>query len=79
MIKIQIYGKGCPKCNDLAHKAEEALRQTGKEGKVEHVADIGEITRKGIMLTPALVIGDEVVSEGKVLSVDDIVKAIRDE
>ena len=75
-MKIEVYGKGCPKCRDLAHNAEEALKVAGKEGKIEHVTDINKITAKGIMLTPALVIDDEVISEGKILSVDDIKKII---
>ncbi len=77
-MKIQVYGKGCPKCHDLTHNVQEALKEIGKEDKVEHVADINKITEKGIMLTPALVIDDEIVSEGRILSVDDIKKAIMD-
>jgi len=77
-MKIEVYGKGCPKCHDLAHSAEVALKEAGKEGLVEHVTDINKITGKGIMLTPALVIDDEVIIEGKVLSADDIKKVIMD-
>ena len=76
-MKIQVYGKGCPKCHDLASNAEKALKEAGKEGKVEHVTDINKITEKGIMLTPALVIDDKIISEGKILSVDDIKKVIQ--
>jgi small redox-active disulfide protein 2 len=75
-MKIEVYGKGCPKCHDLAHNAEEALRGVGKEAKAEHITDINKITAKGIMFTPALVIDDEIISEGKILSVDDIKKTI---
>jgi small redox-active disulfide protein 2 len=77
-MKIQVYGKGCPKCHDLVHNVEEALKGAGKEGQVEHVTDINKITEKGIMFTPALVIDDQIMSEGKILSVDDIKKAIAD-
>jgi len=77
-MKIQVYGKGCPKCHELAHNVQEALKEMGKEDKVEHVADIKKITEKGIMFTPALVIDGEIVSEGKILSADDSKKAIAD-
>ena len=40
--------------------------------------DINKITEKGIMLTPALVIDDDVIGEGEILTVDDIKKAIGD-
>ena len=75
-MKIQVYGKGCARCHDLAHNAEGALKELNIEGNVEHVTDIKKITEKGIMLTPALVIDDKIISEGKILTVDDIKKAI---
>lgn len=75
-MKIQVYGKGCSRCHDLADNAEKALKETGIEARVEHVTDINKITEKGIVLTPALVIDDDIISEGKILTVDDIKKAI---
>ena len=75
-MKIQVYGKGCARCHDLAGNAEKALKEAGIEAQVEYVTDINRITGKGIMLTPALVIEEEVIGEGKILSVDDIKKAI---
>ncbi len=77
-MKIQVYGKGCTKCHDLAHNAEEALKEAGIKAQVEHVTDIKRITDKGIMLTPALVIDDKVVSEGKILTAEDIKRIIAD-
>lgn len=75
-MKIQVYGKGCTRCHELAQNAETALKQANLKGQIEHVTDINRITKKGIMLTPALVIDGKVVSEGKILSTDDIRKII---
>ena len=77
-MKIQVYGKGCPKCHELADHAQEALKETGKEGRVEHCTDMNKIIEKGITFTPALVVDDAIVSEGKILSVDDIKKVLSD-
>jgi len=75
-MKIQVYGKGCSRCHELAANAEAALKEAGIEAQVEHVMDINKITEKGIMLTPAFVIDNNIISEGKILTVDDIKKAI---
>ena len=75
-MKIQVYGKGCAKCHELARNAESALRELRIENNVEHVTDFKKITEKGIMLTPALVIDDTILSEGKILTVGEIKKAL---
>ena len=73
---IKILGSGCSKCKRL----EENVRQaTGKlEGvfPIEKVTDLNQIMDYGVMITPALVIDDEVISVGKVLSPEDIRKLI---
>ena len=40
------------------------------------MADIMEITKYGVMTTPALVINEKVVSFGKLLKVKDIIQII---
>jgi small redox-active disulfide protein 2 len=74
MKRIHVLGSGCAKCLKLKENAEAAARELGMEATVEKVEDINEITRFGVMMTPALAIDGEVKSIGKVLSVDDIKK-----
>ena len=45
--------------------------------KIDHVTDFGQIAAMGVMSTPALVIDNKVVSMGKVLSKDDVIKALK--
>lgn len=40
-------------------------------------SDFGQIAAMGVMSTPALVIDNKVVSMGKVLSKDDVIKALK--
>ncbi len=75
-MKIQIYGRGCPRCHDLARNAEIALRELGRDVQVQHVTDISKITEKGVMLTPALIIDDDIISEGSILAVEELKKII---
>lgn len=71
-MKIQILGTGCPKCNKLAERAEQAAEAMGTSYTLEKVTDINEIVAMGVMMTPALVVDGEVKLTGKVPSVDDL-------
>lgn len=72
-MKVQILGSGCARCDDLYHNAVEALnRLESSDAKVEKVADPEVFFRLKVHMTPALVIDDEVVSTGKVLTADQI-------
>lgn len=77
MKKIQILGTGCAKCNELAANAQEAARTLGEEVEFEKVTAINEIMKFGVMTTPGLAIDGRVVSQGKVLKPDQIVKFLR--
>ncbi len=72
MKKIQILGTGCPKCNQLAANAEAAAKELDLEYELAKVTDVNEIMTFGIMLTPALVIDDQVRAMGEVPGVAEI-------
>jgi small redox-active disulfide protein 2 len=76
MKKIQILGIGCAKCKKLAENAESAAKELKLEFKVEKVTDINEITKLGVMITPALVVDGEVKVVGKVPSAEEIKKML---
>ncbi|MCF7794371.1 MAG: thioredoxin family protein [Candidatus Cloacimonetes bacterium] len=73
---IKILGSGCAKCKKLYANTEVALKESGVEATVEKVEDINKIIDYGVMMTPALVIDEDVKSVGKVLSPKDIIKLI---
>jgi small redox-active disulfide protein 2 len=74
---IKILGSGCQKCNDLENATREALLELGIDEPIEHVTDLVQIASFGVMSTPALVIDNKVVSLGKVLKKDEVVKLIK--
>ena len=76
MIKIQILGTGCPKCKKLTENAEKAALELDGDYEIIKVTDINEIMKFGVMMTPALAVGNEVKSVGKVLSNEEIKKII---
>jgi len=77
MVKIQVLGTGCAKCQQLAANAEQAARTLGGEYTLEKVSDITQITSFGVMLTPALVVNGEVKASGNVPSPEEIAAMLR--
>ena len=69
MIKIQIYGTGCPKCVQLAQHAETAAQALGLEYEVEKVTDINAIIGFGVLSTPALIVDGTIKVSGRVPTV----------
>lgn len=65
-MKIEILGTGCAKCNLLEQNAKAAADRLGLSYELEHVKDIREIAKRGVMFTPALVVDGKVVAAGKV-------------
>lgn len=74
---IKILGTGCPKCKKLEENARQAIAEAGIEASVEKVTDLDQIMDYGVMMTPALVIDEKVVSSGKLLSASDIKALIK--
>ncbi len=72
MLKIQVLGTGCKKCNLLMANAETAAQELGINYEIEKVTDINEITDMGVMITPALAINGAVVLSGKSSSAEEI-------
>lgn len=77
MKKIQILGTGCAKCNELAANAKEAAVVLGEDVEIEKVTDLNKIMTFGCMTTPGLAINGRLVSQGKLLKPDQIMKLLR--
>ena len=60
------------KCNKLEENVRQALEEMNIELPIGHVTDFAQIATYGVMSTPALVLNGEVVSFGKVLTVDEV-------
>ena len=64
-MKIEVLGPGCPKCAALASNVKAAADKLGLRYELNKVSNIMEITKYGVMVTPALVIDGEVKLSGK--------------
>lgn len=74
---VKVLGSGCAKCNQLEAATKEALAQLGMDTAIDHVTDFSQIASYGVMSTPALVVDGKVVSYGKVLKTEEVVKILQ--
>jgi small redox-active disulfide protein 2 len=79
MISIKILGPGCSKCRTLEAKVRNLVTAHSIQADVTKVEDINEMMSYGIMMTPALVVNEQVKSFGIVPKDDQILKWIQGE
>jgi small redox-active disulfide protein 2 len=65
-LEIRVLGPGCARCDKLERELMEVLAEMNLAADLEHVRDIKEIGRYGVMGTPALVINGKVMCVGTV-------------
>ena len=72
-MKVRIYGPGCMKCNTLVDLVTRAAGQSGLNCDIEKVTDLNKIINAGVITTPGLEIAGEIVLQGKVPSLEQLV------
>jgi small redox-active disulfide protein 2 len=77
-MKIEILGTGCPKCKRTIQNVEAAVNELGIPAEIIKVDDITEIMERGVMLTPAVFINGEGKIMGRVPSVDELRKLLKE-
>ena len=77
-MDIKILGSGCAKCEQLEAATRAAAEELGVQAELEKVTDPAEIASWGVMSTPALVVDDEVLVSGRVLTTDEVVSLLGD-
>ena len=76
-LSIKILGKACSTCNKLNTMAFDVLQEMGIAADIKLIHDPDEIYRHGVLVTPALIINDEVVSAGKLPSRSEVEEFLR--
>lgn len=75
---IKILGSCCAKCKELEESTRIALSELNLDFDIDHITDFGQIANYGVMSTPALVFKGQVISFGKVLSVEEIKELLKE-
>ncbi len=65
-LVIKVLGPGCAQCDRLEQELMQVMSETGMMADIEHIRDIKEIGRHGVMGSPALIINGKVKAVGKV-------------
>lgn len=72
MTKIEVLGTGCMKCKRLFANTEQAIKELNITVDLVKIETLDQIAERGVMMTPALIINDEIVAEGRVPDVKEI-------
>lgn len=82
MIRVKVFGSTppCAKCKEVEKRARNVARKYPGEVAVAKLDALSEEGDKyGVMMTPTVVINGRVISVGKVISEDELDRAIKRE
>ena len=65
-VEIKVLGQGCVQCDRLERELMEVMAEIDLATDLEHVREIKEIGKYGVMGMPALIINGKVMSVGRV-------------
>jgi len=76
-MEIKVLGSGCAKCKRLFSVVEKAVSESKVSANIIKVENIDEITSFGVMMTPALVVDNEVKCAGRIPPAKEIIGWIK--
>jgi len=71
---VKVLGPGCPRCQETEKLVINALSELQIAADVQHIRDPKEIAEQGVLFTPAVIINDQVVSQGKIPRYEEVKK-----
>lgn len=78
MVTVKVLGPGCKKCQTLEMKVKEIVSKNNIDAVVEKITDIQEMMNYGIMMTPGLVVNEQVKSFGIIPKDDQILNWLKE-
>ena len=77
-MNVKVLGTGCTKCKTLEKRLHDLKAQHSLDIEIEKVTNIKEIMAYQVMMTPVLVINEEIKCIGKVPEDTDILKWLKE-
>ncbi|MGB9789311.1 MAG: thioredoxin family protein [Thermotoga caldifontis] len=75
--KVEIFGKGCPRCKQTEKIVRMAIEELRIDAVVEKVQDINEIISRGVVATPAVAVDGKIVISGKIPTLEEIKRILQ--
>jgi len=76
-MKVEVFGSGCPRCKQTEKVMKMAVEELGLNAVVEKVTDMMAMMEKGIISTPAVALDGEIVLSGKIPSLEEAKKLLK--
>lgn len=76
MVKIEVLGPGCARCETLEKNVRAAVQEMEIEAEITKISQIKDIAARRVMMTPALAINGRLVSSGHLLTVHQVKKLL---
>ena len=78
-MKIEVFGPGCHRCQQVEKCVKDALTEMNITAEVEKVKEIEKIVEAGIMQTPGLKINGKIKCSGRIPKAEEVKKWIAEE
>ena len=75
-MEIKVIGAGCKECDTLYQNVAEAVKELGKDAKIEKVEELIEIVKLGVLSAPSLMIDGKLIVSGRVPGVGELKKLL---
>ena len=79
---IEVCGTGCPRCQATEKNVVQAFKELeiklGDEAQVVKIKDIKQISARGVIMTPAVLIDGVKVCEGRIPSPQEVRKWVEE-
>lgn len=77
-MNIKVLGPGCARCHQVEQLVRDVVRELAIDASVVQVKDMKKIMSYPILMTPGLVVNEELVCSGKVPSKAEVTRFIID-
>jgi small redox-active disulfide protein 2 len=75
-MRIEVFGPGCPKCQQVEKTVREAVAELNVPAEIEKVQDVMKMAEAGIMIPPAIRIDGKIKCSGRIPKLDEVKKWI---
>lgn len=77
-MKIEVFGPGCPKCQQVEKMVRDAATELSVTAEIEKIKDVIKMAEAGVMIPPAIRINGKIKCSGRVPKLDEVKKWIEE-